>query len=257
MCHRSSNKQIFLRSLHPLPHCPVAAVGPCTHACRLLERYQLRACTFNDDIQGTACITLAGILSALRAVGQPLSQQRVLFFGAGEAGTGIGELIAQALVKQGSEAGQPMTITEARQHCWFMDSKGLICAERADAQAGSLAHHKVPFAHAGVGPLPDLLSAVRTLQPTILIGVSTIHHAFNQQVVEAMCEVNPQPIIFPLSNPTCKSECSFEQAAQWSRGSVLFASGSPFQPLCINGEECHPAQVRPRHSNLCCCWLCD
>uniref|UniRef100_A0A383VNK3 Malic enzyme n=1 Tax=Tetradesmus obliquus TaxID=3088 RepID=A0A383VNK3_TETOB len=213
------------------------------NAFRLLERYQPHACTFNDDIQGTACITLAGILSALRAVGQPLSQQRVLFFGAGEAGTGIGELIAQALVKQGSEAGQQMSITEARQHCWFMDSKGLICAERPDAQAGSLAHHKVPFAHAGVGHLPDLLSAVRTLKPTILIGVSTIHHAFNQQVVEAMCEVNPQPIIFPLSNPTCKSECSFEQAAQWSRGSVLFDSGSPFQPLCINGEECHPAQA--------------
>jgi malate dehydrogenase (oxaloacetate-decarboxylating)(NADP+) len=151
--------------------------------------------------------------------------------------------ISQALVKQSSEAGLPMSSEEARQHCWFMDSKGLICAERADAQAGTLAHHKAPFAHAGVGPLPDLLSAIRTLQPTILICVSAIHNAFTQQVVEAMCEYNAQPIIFPLSNPTCKSECSFADALQWSHSSVLFASGSPFQPLCINGQECHPAQV--------------
>jgi malate dehydrogenase (oxaloacetate-decarboxylating)(NADP+) len=155
--------------------------------------------------------------------------------------------ILQALVKQSSEAGLPMSTQEARQHCWFMDSKGLICAERADAQAGTLAHHKAPFAHAGVGPLPDLLSAVRTLQPTILIGVSTILDTFTKEGVEAMCEYNEQPIIFPLSKPTCTSECSFEDALQRSCGSVLFASGSPFQPLSINGQEFHPAQVRWCH----------
>lgn len=233
---------VAVRCTHSSRHHCTCTTRPLP-SCRLLERYQPLGCTFNDDIQGTACITLAGILSALRAVNKPLQEQRVLFFGAGEAGTGIGELIAQALVKQARDAGSTMSIQEARQHCWFLDSKGLICAERADAQAGRLAHHKVPFAHAGVGPLPGLLSAVQTLKPTILIGVSTIHHAFTQQVVEAMSQLNEHPIIFPLSNPTCKSECSYEEAMQWSNGSVLFASGSPFQPLCFNGEECHPSQV--------------
>lgn len=125
-----------------------------------------------------------------------------------------------------------------------MDSKGLICAERADAQAGKLAHHKVPFAHAGVGQVANLLSAVEAIKPSILIGVSTIHGAFNEEMVKAMAQINEHPIIFPLSNPTSCAECSFEDAKQWSKGNVMFASGSPFPPLCFNGEQCHPAQVR-------------
>lgn len=161
--------------------------------------------------QGTACITLAGILSALRVNGHQLKDQRVLFYGAGEAGTGIGELISQALVKQAAQEGLQLSLEEARAHCHFMDSRGLVTASRPDALAGTMAHHKLPFAH-DFPPAGDLLSAVRQLRPSILIGVSTVANAFSQEVVEAMAEINTRPLIFPLSNPTSKAECTFEQA---------------------------------------------
>lgn len=203
-----------------------------TNAFRLLDRYRERICCFNDDIQGTACITLAGILSALRVTGTTLADQTVLFFGAGEAGTGIGELVAQAL-----ERHHGLPITEARKKCFFIDSKGLVCASRTDLQ-----HHKLPFAHA-VEPCPSLISAIHALKPTVLIGVSTIPQAFDEAVLKAMATYNKQPLIFPLSNPTSKAECTFQQAMEATEGSVLFASGSPFSPLTYNGVLYHPAQA--------------
>lgn len=203
------------------------------NAFRLLETWRHKMCAFNDDIQGTACIALAGLLSASRATGKPFSEHRVLFLGAGEAGTGIGELIAQYLhLRHG------LTLEQGRQHCFFMDSRGLVCRSRTNLQ-----HHKEPFAH-DVESCPDLLSAIRALRPTALVGVSTIAKAFNKEVVAAMCELNERPIIFPLSNPTSKSECTFDEAFEWTGGKVLFASGSPFEPITdASGVVHYPAQA--------------
>lgn len=207
------------------------------HAFELLEKHRARACAFNDDIQGTACITLAGLLSAARATGKPLAEHRFLFLGAGEAGTGIGELIATYMhLRTGC------TMEQGRKACYFLDSKGLVCAERGPVAA--LQHHKRPFAHEGVPYCKDLLSAVRQLEPTALIGVSTIAKAFDEPVVKAMAALNARPIIFPLSNPTSKAECTFEEAYKWTDGKVLFASGSPFSPLQgKDGRTVYPAQA--------------
>ncbi|GBG68541.1 hypothetical protein CBR_g3085 [Chara braunii] len=193
-----------------------------TTAFKHLVKYRDVQCCFNDDIQGTACITLAGILSALRVTKQPLgAQQRVLFHGAGEAGTGIAELIAMAIAKRNG-----IPIEEARKACFFMDSKGLVCKSRL----AELQHHKIPFAH-DIPYQPSLVEAVRAIRPTVLIGVSTSAGAFTKEVVELMTEINDRPVIFPLSNPTSKSECTYKDAFEWSKGKVVFASGSPFPPL--------------------------
>ncbi|CAL8463533.1 g3067 [Coccomyxa elongata] len=202
------------------------------NAFELLNEYRSQACVFNDDIQGTACITLAGILSALRATGKSLAEQQILFYGAGEAGTGIAELIAMALERR---HGIPRD--QARQHCIFMDSKGLVCASRTDLQP-----HKVPFAH----ELPfqrSLLDAVNAFRPTALIGVSAVKNAFSPDVIQALSSMNERPIVFPLSNPTDKAECTYEEAFQGSAGSVLFASGSPFPPITTGGVTHHAAQA--------------
>jgi malate dehydrogenase (oxaloacetate-decarboxylating)(NADP+) len=200
------------------------------NAFRLLERWRDRTCTFNDDIQGTAAVTLAGVYSALRLTGQALRDQTILFLGAGEAGIGIGDLIASAMVDEGA------TLADARRRCWFVDTKGLVVKSRAD-----LAPHKVRFAHDAPGQ-PDLLSAIRALKPTALVGVSTMPKAFNQQVVEEMSRLNARPMIFALSNPTSKAECSAEEAYRWSKGQAIFASGSPFPPCVLDGRTFVPGQ---------------
>mmetsp|Transcript_6484 Transcript_6484/g.9940 ORF Transcript_6484/g.9940 Transcript_6484/m.9940 type:complete len:510 (-) Transcript_6484:359-1888(-) len=202
-----------------------------TNAFRILEKYRRVQPCFNDDIQGTACVALAGLLSGLRATGQDLTEQRVLFLGAGEAGVGIGELIAMALEKKG------LSHADAMQRCYFMDSKGLVCKSRQDLQP-----HKVAFAH-DVPFQADLVSAIRAIRPTILVGVSTLASAFTEEVVKLMAELNPRPIIMPLSNPTSKAECTFEQAVSWTDGKVVFASGSPFPPLQHGGRTLYPAQA--------------
>lgn len=192
-----------------------------SNAFRLLDNYRRDMCVFNDDIQGTASITLAGLLSAARATGKPLSDHRILFLGAGEAGTGIGELVAHYMhLRHGT------TLEEGRSRCYFLDSKGLVCASRK----ATLQHHKLPFAH-DVPYCADLRAAIQQLRPTALIGVSTIGGAFKEQIVRMMAEMNDRPIIFPLSNPTNQAECTFEQALTWTDGRVLFASGSPFTPM--------------------------
>ena len=204
------------------------------NAFRLLNEYRGRQCCFNDDIQGTACICLAGILSGLRLTGRRLADETILFLGAGEAGVGIGELIALALHRW-----EGLSIEEARRKCIFLDSKGVVCAGRP----GKLQAHKTAFAH-DIPHHSDLLSAVEEFKPGVLIGVSTIAGAFNQAVVEKMAELNERPLIFPLSNPTSKSECTFEQAMQWTKGRVVFASGSPFDPVeGPDGRMRYPAQA--------------
>ena len=200
------------------------------NAFRLLHDYRDRICTFDDDIQGTAGVVLAGLYASLRLTGGRLGDHKFLFYGAGEAGIGIGDLIVTAMMEEGlSEA-------EARHHCWFFDSKGLVVAERTDLVA-----HKLPFAHEHPF-IGDLLTAVETLKPTGVIGVAGAGKAFTQPIVETMTRLNERPIVFALSNPTSKSECTAEEAYTWSDGKAIFASGSPFPPMEYRGKRLVPGQ---------------
>ena len=200
------------------------------NAFRLLRKYQDQVCTFNDDIQGTASVTLAGIYSAIRITGQNLTDQKILFQGAGEAGVGIANLIVSALEAEG------MSHDEAKRKCWLVDSKGLVVKSRDNLQ-----DHKLTYAH-DHKMVSSLISAVETLKPTILIGVSGQPQTFTQPIVEAMGKINEQPVIFALSNPTSKAECTAEQAYSWTNGRAIFASGSPFDPVTLNGKTYVPGQ---------------
>jgi len=200
------------------------------NAFRLLERYRDRACTFNDDIQGTGSVALAGMLSCLRLTGGKLADQRVLFLGAGEAGLGIAENIVKVLVDDG------LTLAEARHRCWFVDSQGLLVKGREQ-----LSEHKLRYAHAHM-PCPDLLSAVEALKPTILVGVSGQPKAFSRIILEQLSRVNERPVVFALSNPTSKAECTADEAYTWTGGRAVFASGSPFAPVTVNGRTLVPGQ---------------
>jgi malate dehydrogenase (oxaloacetate-decarboxylating)(NADP+) len=200
------------------------------NAFRLLARYRERVRTFNDDIQGTASVTLAGLYSALRLTGGRLRDQRLLFFGAGEAGIGIGELVAMALADEG------LSHEEARGRSWFFDSKGLVVSSRTD-----LSDHKRTFAkdHA---PTTDLSAAVEALRPTALIGVAGVGRTFTRPVIEAMTRHHARPIVFALSNPTSQAECTAEEAYTWSAGRAVYASGSPFDPVLIGAARFIPGQ---------------
>jgi malate dehydrogenase (oxaloacetate-decarboxylating)(NADP+) len=200
------------------------------NAFRLLQTQRERICCFNDDIQGTAAVALAGLLSALRTTGATLETSRLLFLGAGEAAIGIGELTVSAMRASGVDEDT------ARRCCWFVDSKGLVIHARKD-----LAPHKRPFAH-DHDAIPDLLGAVRALRPTALIGASGAPRTFTREVIEATAEHNDRPIVFALSNPTSMSECTAEEAYTWSDGRALFASGSPFPPFEHNGRMLIPGQ---------------
>jgi malate dehydrogenase (oxaloacetate-decarboxylating)(NADP+) len=178
----------------------------------------------DDDIQGTAAVTLAGIYTALRLTGKSLREQRILFLGAGEAGIGIGELIVSAMVDEGS------TVEEARRRCCFVDSHGLVVKSRT-----GLASHKLRFAH-DIPPAPDFHAALEAIRPTAIVGVSTVPRSFDQRVIESMSRMNERPIVFALSNPTSKSECTAEEAYRWSGGRAIFASGSPFPPCHLDGK---------------------
>lgn len=200
------------------------------NAFRLLAKYRDRIPTFNDDIQGTAAVSLAGIFSALRITGGELSQQTLLFQGAGEAATGIADLAVAAMVADG------MDEDAARRRCWLFDSRGLVIKARTD-----LAHHKLPYAHEHA-PVDTLLDAVSALRPTAIIGVAAVPNAFTEDVVRTMAKQNARPIIFALSNPTSKSECTADEAYRWSDGRAIFACGSPFDPVAIHNQWLVPRQ---------------
>ncbi len=201
------------------------------NAFRLLAKYRDSVCTFNDDIQGTAAVTLAGLLSAMRITGGALQDQRFLFLGAGEAGIGIADLIVSALV----DLGVPRD--KARRTCWFVDSRGLVVRDRTD-----LAEHKQKYAH-DAPAAQGLLEAIHLCKPTALIGVSGQPATFTREVLEAMGATNERPIIFALSNPTANSECTAEAAYVHTGGRALFASGSPFPAVQFGGRTLVPGQA--------------
>ncbi len=200
------------------------------NAFRLLKKYRNQTCIFDDDIQGTAAVALAGLYSALRITKGTFKDQRILFFGAGQAGIGIGDLIVAGLIDEG------LPVKDARSRCWFVDSKGLVVKGRRN-----LAEHKLAYAHDHEF-LPDLLSAVESLRPTAIIGVSGQPGMFTEKVLRAMARFNERPIVFALSNPTSKTECTAEEAYAWTEGRAIFASGSPFDPVTLNGKTYIPAQ---------------
>jgi malate dehydrogenase (oxaloacetate-decarboxylating)(NADP+) len=199
-------------------------------AFRLLHKYRDRFCVFNDDIQGTAAVALAGLLSALRVSGGKLSEQKVLFLGAGEAATGIADLVVSAMMAEG------MSEAEALRRNWLVDSRGLVVKSRS-----GLTEHKLRYAHdhAQVG---DFLTAIRTLRPSAIIGVAAVGGAFTPEVLKTMAEINQRPIVFALSNPTSKSECSAEEAYRHTEGRALFACGSPYDPVKLDGKTFVPRQ---------------
>ena len=200
------------------------------NAVPILARYRDRICTFNDDIQGTAGVALAGIFAALRLSGQKLAEQRFLFLGAGSAATGVAQLISLAMAREG------MDLAAARRRNALFDINGLLVTSRTD-----LADFQKPFEQEHA-PVSTFVEAVEALRPTGIIGVSTVPKLFTREVIEAMARINERPIIFPYSNPTSRSECTAEEAFRWSGGRAVFASGSPFPPVEIAGRRFVPGQ---------------
>lgn len=194
------------------------------NAFRLLARYRDQVCLFDDDIQGTGAVAVAGLIGALRINGGKLAEQRILFLGAGEAAIGVADVFVAALAEQG------IAPSEARRNCWFVDSKGLLVANRGSTEA-----HKKPYAHEHPN-IDGFAEAVTTLKPTAVIGLSGQPGAFSRQVIEAMAAINERPIIFALSNPTSKAECTATEAYTWSNGRAIFASGSPFDPVYLENR---------------------
>ena len=201
-----------------------------TNAFRLLDQYRGNTCLFDDDIQGTGAVAVAGVIASMRITGGKLAEQKILFLGAGEAGIGIADVFVAALKEEG------MNEEEARKHCWFVDSKGLLVAGR-----DNIAAHKEPYAHEHEF-MAGFADAVKALKPTAILGLSGQPGTFTREVVEAMAKINERPIIFALSNPTSQAECTAEQAYTWSEGRAVFASGSPFDPVKIGNQVFVPGQ---------------
>jgi malate dehydrogenase (oxaloacetate-decarboxylating)(NADP+) len=200
------------------------------NAFRLLDKYRDNTKCFNDDIQGTAAVVLAGIIGALRINGGKMSEQRLLFLGAGEAGIGTADIFVAALVEQG------ISLEDARKQCFFYDTMGLLTSDREHIQ-----HHKQRFARK-LEPVENFLDAVNKIKPTAILGLSGQPGSFPKEVIEAMAKINKRPIVFALSNPTSKAECTAEEAYKWSKGRAIFASGSPFDPVTIGNKTFVPGQ---------------
>jgi malate dehydrogenase (oxaloacetate-decarboxylating)(NADP+) len=196
----------------------------------LLHKYRDKIPVFNDDIQGTAAVALAGLFSALRANGGKLADQTLLFLGAGEAATGIADLVVSAMVAQG------VSLPEALRRNWLVDSRGLVVSNRP-----GLTEHKVRYAH-DHPPIEDFLTAIQTLKPTAIIGVAAVGGAFTPEMLQTMAQINDRPIVFALSNPTSKAECSAEEAYRHTGGRALFACGSPYDPVQFEGKTFVPRQ---------------
>lgn len=200
------------------------------NAIRILEKYRERICTFNDDVQGTAAIAVAGFIAISRLLKKSFKDQKFLFLGAGAAAFGIADMLVKKFQKDG------LSRDEALNNIWMFDVNGLLVKSRTD-----LADHQKLFAH-DAEPSNNFAESILKIKPTAIIGVSTVGGAFTQKVIENMSSINERPIIFPYSNPTSHSECTAEQAYQWSKGKAIFASGSPFAPVTYNGKTYTPGQ---------------
>jgi malate dehydrogenase (oxaloacetate-decarboxylating)(NADP+) len=199
------------------------------NAYALLSEYRDRVLCFNDDIQGTAAVALAGVYASTRITGRELADLRIMFLGAGSAATGIADLMTTAYQADGLSA------EEARRRLWFVDVNGLVVAGRRD-----LMEHNEPYAHAH--PAMGFVEAIDSVRPHVLIGATGAPGTFTREVVEHMCAINERPVIFALSNPTSKAECTAEQAYAWSGGKAVFASGSPFGEVVHGGQVLRPGQ---------------
>jgi malate dehydrogenase (oxaloacetate-decarboxylating)(NADP+) len=199
------------------------------NAYALLEKYRRRVLCFNDDIQGTAAVALAGVYSSTRISGRRFRDLNIMFLGAGSAATGIADLMTAAFVDEG------LGEKEARRHLWFVDVNGLVVKQRTD-----LMPHNLPYAH-DVKPV-GFVEAIDAIRPHVLIGATGAPGTFTRAVIERMSRFNDRPAIFALSNPTSRAECTAEQAYEWSKGAAIFASGSPFAPVTYGGTTFRPAQ---------------
>jgi malate dehydrogenase (oxaloacetate-decarboxylating)(NADP+) len=200
-------------------------------AVHLLERYRDKYCIYNDDVQGTAGIVLAGMINAAKIKGTKLSDEKYLFLGAGSAGIGLANLLCSALVEEG------LTLEQAQSKVYMFDINGLLESTRTD-----LVDFQQVYAHKHA-PTRDFLAAIESIRPTTIIGVSTIGGAFNQNVIESMSRINERPVILALSNPTEKAECTPEQAYTWSKGKAIYASGVQFPPVQFGGKTYLPGQA--------------
>jgi malate dehydrogenase (oxaloacetate-decarboxylating)(NADP+) len=200
-------------------------------AIHLLERYRDKYCVYNDDVQGTAGITLAGMINAAKIKGTKLKDEKYLFLGAGSAGIGLANLLCSALVAQG------MSLKDAQSRIHMFDLNGLLESTRSD-----LVDFQKPYAHKHA-PTRDFVAAIENIKPTTIIGVSTVGGTFTQKVVEAMSRVNERPVILALSNPTEHAECTPEQAYTWSKGNAIYAAGVQFPPVHLNGQTFVPGQA--------------
>ena len=200
------------------------------NARRLLAKYRNNYCTFNDDIQGTASVVLGGLLSAMCIIKSSLDKQRILFCGAGSAAIGIADILCQEMTHSGVDE------KIARKNLYLFDSDGLITVDREDLSEANLKYAQQ------VDVETNFSAAVEKLKPTIVIGVSGVGGAFEEKMVRNMTQENDRPIIFALSNPTSKSECTAEEAYSWSEGKAIFASGSPFDTVRLKGKTYHPGQ---------------
>ncbi len=201
------------------------------NAFRLLDRYRNRLCCFNDDIQGTGAMGLAGIYAAGRLTRRKLAEERLLFLGAGEACLGIGATVVSAL------QGEGLSREQALSRCLFIDSTGTVVTSRPN-----LPPHKRVFAQ-DREPMPDLASTIEHFKPTILFGACGHGGMFTREALEAMANQCERPVIFSLSNPTSRAECTAEQAYSWTGGRAIFASGSPFDPVVLGGKTHAPGQA--------------
>jgi malate dehydrogenase (oxaloacetate-decarboxylating)(NADP+) len=200
-------------------------------AVHLLERYRDKHCVYNDDVQGTAGIMLAGMINATKLKGTKLKDEKYLFLGAGSAGIGLANLLCSALVNQG------LPLKEAQSRIYMFDVNGLLESTRTD-----LVDFQKPYAHKHA-PTRDFGAAIESIKPTTIIGVSTVGGTFNRKVVGAVSRINERPVIFALSNPTEHAECTPEQAYTWSKGKAIYAAGVQFPPVHLNGKTFLPGQA--------------
>jgi malate dehydrogenase (oxaloacetate-decarboxylating)(NADP+) len=200
-------------------------------AVHLLQRYRDKYCVYNDDVQGTAGITLAGMINAAKIKGTNLKNEKYLFLGAGSAGIGLANLLCSALVAQG------MTLKDAQSRVYMFDVNGLLESTRTD-----LVDFQKPYAHKHA-PTRDFVAAIESIKPTTIIGVSTVGGAFTQNVLETMSRINERPVVLALSNPTEKAECTPEQAYTWSKGKAIYAAGVQFPPVHLDGQTFLPGQA--------------